>query len=210
MIAQLINRYPQLSPIRSSIEQAGKLLYETYINGGKILICGNGGSCADSEHITGELMKGFLRKRTLSSDEITRFIGLCPDPRGFADKLQGAIPAISLPSQTALITAYMNDAEPEMVFAQLAYGYATEKDLLIALSTSGNSENIVNAVIAAKARGARTLALTGANPCRLTDLCDIALQVPEQETYKIQELHLPIYHYLCAYAENKAFQEEQP
>ncbi len=207
MINGLMERYPQLGAIKAEIEKAADMMYETYKNGGKILICGNGGSCSDSDHIVGELMKGFLLKRPVKGDEIKNFEGLCDDAEGFAKGLQGAIPAISLPAQTAILSAFINDVDPEMMYAQLAYGYADEKDLLIGLSTSGNSKNIVNAVIAAKAKGAKAIAMTGEKESRLSELSDVTLKVPETETYKIQELHLPVYHYLCAEVEKRAFEE---
>ncbi len=209
MIKELIARYPQLRGIEHEIVKAASLMEEVYRNGGKILVCGNGGSCADSDHIVGELMKGFLKKRPLSEAEIRSFSGLCDDPKAFAAGLQGAIPAISLTAQTAIMTAFINDVDADMVYAQLAYGYATQKDLLIGLSTSGSAKNVANAVVAAKARGAKTIALTGGRHSRLSALCDVTIMAPETETYKIQELHLPIYHYLCAQTEARIFGNEE-
>ena len=193
---QLIERYPILSQCRESIAAALKLMIETYKNGGKVLVCGNGGSAADSEHIVGELMKGFLSHRQVSDDRI---------PKSLSKYLQGALPAISLPSQCAILSAFINDVEPDMMYAQLVYGYAREGDLVIGLSTSGNSGNVVNAVEVAKCVGARTLALTGEKESKLSDMATVTIRVPETETYKVQELHLPVYHYLCAETEKEMF-----
>lgn len=193
---QLIERYPILSQCRESIAAALKLMIETYKNGGKVLVCGNGGSAADSEHIVGELMKGFLSHRKVSDDRI---------PKSLSKYLQGALPAISLPSQCAILSAFINDVEPDMMYAQLVYGYAREGDLVIGLSTSGNSRNIVNAVEVAKCVGARTLALTGEKESKLSEMATVTIRVPETETYKVQELHLPVYHYLCAETEKEMF-----
>ena len=134
---ELLERYPKLSVCREDIEKASRLIYDTYKNGGKVLVCGNGGSAADSEHIVGELMKGFLKKREVSDERI---------PESLRKNMQGSLPAISLPSQCAVLSAFVNDVEPEMMYAQLVYGYAKENDLVIGISTSGNSKNVVNAV----------------------------------------------------------------
>ena len=200
MLNELIERYPMLEGIREDIAKAADMMYETYEKGGKILLCGNGGSCADCDHIVGELMKGFLQMRPLDKDKLEKFAD-----RDKFKQLQGGIPAISLPSQSAVLTAFINDVDPELMYAQLTYGYARENDLLIGLSTSGNSKNVVNAVIAAKAAGIKTLALTGSKESKLSELCDCTIKAPETETYKIQELHLPIYHYLCADIERRIF-----
>lgn len=207
MLTELVKRYPQLEPLSGTLDDAVNLMQKTYLQGGKILLCGNGGSCADCDHIVGELMKGFRSLRKLSVGEAEKFIGICENPDLFAKNLQKAIPAISLTSQCAVLTAFMNDVDPSLVYAQLTYGYGTKSDLLIALSTSGNSKNVVNAVIAAKAIGMKTLCLTGANESLLSSLCECAIRVPEVETFKVQELHLPIYHYLCAELERRLFTE---
>lgn len=196
MLNDLIKRYPALNEIRCDIKNAAELMLECYNNKGKILVCGNGGSAADCEHIVGELMKGFMSKRLLTDEKI---------PEELRNNLQGSLPAISLPSQSAIISAFANDVEPDFVYAQLTYGYANKNDLLIGISTSGNSKNIVNAVKVAKAMGVKTMALTGKNESELSKLCDVTIKAPETETYKIQEYHLPIYHYLCAEIENKLF-----
>lgn len=196
MIDELIKRYPALNEISGDIKKALDLMLECYKNKGKILLCGNGGSAADCEHIVGELMKGFMLKRKLTDDKI---------PKELRDNLQGSLPAISLPSQSAIISAFANDVEPDMVYAQLTLGYAKKNDLLIGISTSGNSKNIVNAVKVAKAVGIKTMALTGKKESELSMLCDVTIKAPETETYKVQEYHLPIYHYLCAEVEKQIF-----
>ena len=193
---EIYERYPQLEAYREDIEKAKSLMISTYEKGGKILLCGNGGSAADCEHIAGELLKGFLKKREVKDSRI---------PEEIRKNLQGALPAISLVSQSAILTAFANDVAPEMIYAQLVYGYARENDLLIALSTSGNSKNVVNAVKVAKAIGIKTLSLTGECDSNLSGLSDVTVKVPESETFKVQELHLPIYHYLCAEAEKHFF-----
>ena len=196
MLNELLERYPELEPVKEEIQAALELIRQTYENGGKVLVCGNGGSCSDSEHIVGELMKGFKLMRPVTDERI---------PEDLRCGLQGALPAISLPSQTGILSAFINDVDPEMMYAQLVYGYAGENDLLIGLSTSGNSKNVVNAARIAKAVGAKTLAMTGAKESKLSELCDVTVRVPETETFKIQELHLPVYHFLCAQIEEEIF-----
>ena len=198
MLKELIERYPQLKECEEQIKSAMELIRDTYKNGGKVLVCGNGGSCSDSEHIVGELMKGFRSMRKVTDERI---------PEELRCGLQGALPAISLPSQTGVLSAFINDVDPDMMYAQLTYGYATEKDLLIGISTSGNSKNVVNAARVAKAVGAKTMAMTGKKESKLSEICDACIRVPETETYKIQELHLPVYHYLCAQIEFDTFGE---
>lgn len=195
----LLSRYPTLISCREDILTAKELLINTYKNGGKVLVCGNGGSAADSEHIVGELMKGFLSKRKVSDERI---------PEELKKNLQGALPAISLVSQSAILSAYINDVEPNMMYAQLVYGYGKENDLLICLSTSGNSKNTVKACEVAKCIGVTVLSLTGENESYLSELSDCTIKVPEIETYKVQELHLPVYHFLCAETEKYFFDEE--
>lgn len=206
MLNELIQRYPKLKSMRKELEKAANMLVETYHNGGKVLVCGNGGSCADAEHIVGELMKGFLSKRKLTDDEVKMFEGYAENASDFASKLQRAIPAISLPSQCAILSAFINDVEPDMAYAQMTFGYGRKEDLLIGISTSGNSANVVNAVIAAKAIGMKTIGMTGSGGGRLSELCDCTLKSPETETFKVQEYHLPMYHFLCAQAEKTIFE----
>ncbi len=194
---ELLERYPQLNTCAKDIENALSLMIDTYKNGGKILVCGNGGSSADSDHIVGELMKGFKLPRKVTDERI---------PQELREKLQGALPAISLCAHTSLITAIANDNDADMIFAQQVYGYAKENDLLIAISTSGNSKNVVNAVKVAKALNVKVIALTGKLGGELKDLADVTICAPSTETYKIQEYHLPIYHYLCAKVEEEFFE----
>ena len=192
----LLKRYPSLEVCKEDIENALKLMLDTYKNGGKVLVCGNGGSASDSAHIVGELMKGFKSKRYVTDERIAEDLRC---------GLQGALPAISLPSQTGVLTAFINDVDPDMMYAQLVHGYAKENDLLIGLSTSGNSKNVVNAARVAKALGAKTLALTGEKESKLSEICDVCIKVPETETYKVQEYHLPVYHYMCLETEKYFF-----
>ena len=196
MLNELISRYNVLEECREDIIKARDAIIKCYENGGKMLICGNGGSCADSDHIVGELMKGFLLKREIDDPRLPSHIG---------EKLQAALPAISLPSQSAALTAFMNDVDPSLVYAQLLYGYARPNDLFLGLSTSGNSQNVVNAATVAKAVGITTIAMTGVRESKLSEISDVTIRVPECETFKIQELHLPIYHYLCASVEEHFF-----
>lgn len=194
----LLKRYPELKSCEDKIKNALELIIETYEKGGKILVCGNGGSAADCEHIVGELMKGFRKKRPVHDERI---------PENLRKGLQGALPAISLPSQISVLSAFINDEEPEMMYAQLVYGYAKENDLVIGISTSGNSQNIVNALNVAKSMGVKTLALTGEKKSKLMEISDVTINVPSSETYEIQEYHLPVYHYLCAAVEKHFFSE---
>lgn len=205
-MSELYTRYPQLKNCAESIEAALNLFIETYKNGGKIMVGGNGGSCADSEHIVGELMKGFMLKRPVGADfrEKLKSLGF-DDAEELCDNLQGSLPAISLPSQSAILSAFINDVAAETMYAQLVYGYATDKDLLICISTSGNSKNLVQAAKVAKAKGAKILSLTGEKESALSKISDVTVRVPETETYKVQELHLPVYHYLCAMTESEFY-----
>ena len=193
---ELLERYPKLNVCATDIEKALALMVDTYKNGGKILVCGNGGSASDADHIVGELMKGFKLPRKVTDERI---------PQNLREKLQGALPAISLCSQTSLMTAIANDNDADMIFAQQVYGLGKENDLLIAISTSGNSKNVINAVEVAKALGVKVVALTGENGGLLKEMADVTICAPSTETYKIQEYHLPIYHYLCAKVEEEFF-----
>lgn len=194
----LYERYPGLEVCKEDIEKALGMMIDTYKKGGKILICGNGGSASDSEHIVGELLKGFMLKRPVTDERI---------PEHLRKGLQGSLPAISLPSQSTILSAFINDVDPEMMYAQLVYGYAKSEDLVIGLSTSGNSKNVVNALEVAKCVGAKTLAMTGERESKMSELSDVTIRVPETETYKVQEYHLPVYHYLCAGVEAYFFSE---
>lgn len=196
MLKKLIERYPVLENCKDDITIARDAIISCYEGGGKLLLCGNGGSSADCDHIVGELMKGFRLGREVADERL---------PKELREKLQCSLPAISLSSQSAVLTAFMNDCDPEAVYAQLLYGYAKPEDLFIGISTSGNSSNIVNAATVAKAIGIKTVALTGERNSALSKMCDVTIRVPECETYKVQELHLPIYHYLCASVEEYFF-----
>ena len=193
---ELLERFPCLECCSDEIISAFNIMKNGFLKGGKLLCCGNGGSAADCEHIVGELMKGFLSARTVTDADI---------PEDLRENLQGSLPAISLPSQSAIISAFSNDVAPDMVYAQLTLGYGQKNDLLIGISTSGNSKNIVNAVRVAKAKGLKTIALTGKKESMLSSLCDVTIKAPETETFKVQEYHLPIYHYLCAEVEKQMF-----
>lgn len=208
MLNELMNRYPQLEVCKDDIVNAVNMIIECYENGGKVLICGNGGSCADSDHIVGELMKGFLKLRPLSDDkkaEMKQNCDLVDDE--LLSKLQGGLPAISLPSITALNSAFCNDVDPELMYAQPLMALAEKNDILIGISTSGNSKNVFGAVKVAKALGIKVIGLTGKTGGKLKGVADITICAPESETFKIQELHLPIYHYLCAAVEEHFFDD---
>ena len=201
----LYERFPSLCECKNEIEAVVLMMLDTYKRGGKILLCGNGGSCADCEHIVGELMKGFLSLRALSDDKKAKMMEICPEVSDMLDKLQDGLPAISLTSFTGLNTAFCNDVDADLVFAQSLLALGRENDVLIALSTSGNSKNVVNAVKIAKSLGIKVISLTGEGGGKLAELSDICIKSPEKETYKVQELHLPIYHYLCAEVEKYFF-----
>lgn len=202
----VFERYGSLVSCRENMETGVKMICDTYKKGGKILVCGNGGSCADSEHIVGELMKSFTLPRKIPQCDAEKLRNLLGDEaEAFNINLQCGIPAFSLCSQSGVMTAYNNDVNPEMVYAQLLYASGKENDLLIGISTSGNSKNVVNAVKVAKAMGIKSLCLTGAGSCVIDDFADCVIKVPETETYKVQELHLPVYHYLCLEAEKNLF-----
>ena len=202
----LIMRYPHLECCKGNIIIAFEFIRDCYKNGGKLLVCGNGGSAADAEHIVGELMKGFKKARHLASIEVEKLVEIDSlMGRTLADNLQGALPAIALDSHPALTTAYMNDCEPIICFAQQVYGYGCKNDVLFAISTSGNSRNVLYAVVAAKAKGMVVIGLTGENDSKLSAMSDVCIRVPSTETYQIQELHLPIYHCLCLMLEDYFF-----
>ena len=205
---ELIKRYPALADCREEIKKSAEILVNTYKNGGKVITCGNGGSSADADHIVGELMKGFLKKRPLSEIEKLEMKKNFPDiDDEILTSLQSGLPAVSLGSQNALNTAFMNDVNPEFVFAQGVLGLGKKGDTLIAISTSGNAKNVNAAVEVAKALGITVIGLTGMMGGNLKSLADVTITVPETETYKVQELHLPVYHYLCATTEAYFFSE---
>ena len=205
-IEELVKRYPSLEVCKDDILAAHELLSEAYCNGRKLLVCGNGGSASDSEHIVGELMKEFKLKRKVFSEQAEALKEIDSElGQVLADNLQGALPAISLTGHSALQTAYMNDAVPELVFAQQVNGYGKPGDVFLGISTSGNSKNVLYAAVNAKAKGLKVVGLTGAKENKLMKYADVCIRVPETETYKIQELHLPVYHCLCLMLEDKFF-----
>ena len=204
---ELINRYPKLESSKDDIEKAVSVIINCYEKGGKLLLCGNGGSSSDCEHISGELMKGFLKSRPLSQEQKAAMKKKCPLLTGKElSLLQGGLPAISLPSLTALMTAYGNDVSSELCYAQGVLALGVEGDVLFAISTSGNAKNVVAAAKVAKAKGMKVVALTGKDGGKLKALSDVAICVDESETYKIQELHLPVYHYICSEVEKHFFE----
>lgn len=206
MLNELLKRYPCLSEVKADIVKAKETIINCYENGGKVLLCGNGGSAADCEHIVGELMKGFLKKRPVSSEKRAQMKENAPYLEDeIISKLQCGLPAVSLPSMTALNTAFCNDVEAELIYAQALMALGNENDVLIAISTSGNSKNVYAAVKVAKALGVRVIGLTGKSGGKMRELADVCICAPEEETFKIQELHLPVYHYLCAETEAHFF-----
>ncbi|MBO4433777.1 MAG: SIS domain-containing protein [Clostridia bacterium] len=206
MKLSLYERYEVLNTAKESIEKAKDVIIKSFESGGKLLLCGNGGSCADCDHIVGELMKGFMSKRPLSEAQKQAMI----NNAGYINKdwlleLQCALPAISLPSASALNTAFCNDVDSELIYAQQLMGLAKKEDVLFCISTSGNSKNVCAAATVGKALGIKVIALTGKSGGKLKDIADICICVPETETYKVQELHLPVYHYICAETEKHFF-----
>ena len=206
VLDELTERYPRLEVCRKEIEDAYLLLEEAYDHGKKLLIAGNGGSAADSEHIAGELMKRFKYSRPVTEEFAQKMI-VIDAIRGekLAKGLERPLRAVPLTSHIGLMTAYMNDVDAQGVYAQQVLGYGDEGDVFLAISTSGNSENIVNACVAAKALGLKIIALTGSKQCLLQNYADVCIQVPESETFKVQELHLPVYHCLCLMLETNYF-----
>jgi D-sedoheptulose 7-phosphate isomerase len=193
VLDNLVIRYPVLTGCKTDIQHAYELLETCYVHKGKLLVCGNGGSASDSEHIVGELMKGFVLPRKVE-----------PEPLP-GKKLQYGLPAVSLVSQHAIISATANDNGPELVFAQQVMGYGVQGDAFIGISTSGNSQNVVLAAELAGKLGLSTIGLTGRSGGKLRELSDCCICVPETETYKVQELHLPVYHCLCMMLEYRFF-----
>ena len=202
----LVERYPSLESARNDIVAAYLLLEESYENGGKLLVAGNGGSAADAEHIVGELMKGFKLPRKPEADFAEKLVEENQELGSvLAENLQGALPAIALNGHPALSTAYMNDCEPLLCFAQQVNGYGKSGDVFLGISTSGNSRNVLFAATTAHAKGLKVIGLTGAKDSKLKDMSDVCIKAPQTETYMIQELHLPIYHCLCLMLEDKFF-----
>lgn len=208
---ELVVRHPKLAVCEPAISLALSALTTSFEAGGKLLVCGNGGSGADCEHIVGELMKSFKCKRPVRAaflDEASRLYG--SDQAGIlGEVLEGALPAISLVSQSALLTAFSNDKSPEYAFAQQVFGYGHPGDVLLAISTSGNSRNVVMAAKVARVLKMSVIALTGERESLLSGVSDISITVPETETFMVQELHLPVYHALCAALEARFFDSSQ-
>lgn len=199
-LVELVNRYNELDSIFPSILNATDELCQAFKNGNKLLCCGNGGSAADCEHLVGELMKGFILPRSISNELKAKL-----NDDVLSDSLQYGLPAISLISQTGLSTAFINDQLPTAVFAQQVLGYGKSGDILLCISTSGNSLNCVYAAKVAKALDLKVISLTGEKDSKLSTLSDITIKVPAKETFKIQEYHLPIYHAICLALENEFF-----
>lgn len=205
-IGNLLRRYPDIEPCGADIERAISALEATFRGGGKLLVCGNGGSAADAEHIAGELMKGFRSKRPVDAERRELFLRMFSEDGDYlADHLQGALPTIALAGGVALSTAFSNDVAADMVFAQQVYGFGRNGDALLAISTSGGSPNVIRAAQVAKSLGLRTVALTGEVGGRLAKICDVAIRVPFRETSEVQERHLPIYHTICLELERTFF-----
>lgn len=209
-IDTLTERYPKLTVCREQIQNAYDMLKQAYSEGRKLLVCGNGGSASDSEHIVGELMKEFKLKREIYKNQAEAMKQIDPELGAILAKhLQGALPAIALTGHSSLTTAFMNDSNPELIFAQQVNGYGKPGDIFLGISTSGNSRNVLFAAVAAKAKGLKVIGLTGQKPCKLAQLADVCIQVPETDTYKIQEMHLPVYHCLCMMLEEQFFATQQ-
>lgn len=208
MLDELIKRYPILERVREDIEAVYGILEHCYENGGKLLIAGNGGSAADAEHIVGELMKGFVKRRPVT-EEMKEALEKADPVRGkeLSAKLQGGLPAIALVDHAALSTAFANDVDGMLSYAQQVNGYGKPGDVFLGISTSGNAENVMYAAVTAKAKGMKVVGLTGKDGGKLAGIADAAVIVPEMETYKIQELHLPVYHALCLMLEHRFYEQ---
>ncbi|MBS4936894.1 MAG: SIS domain-containing protein [Lachnospiraceae bacterium] len=205
-IAQLIERYPVLASVENEIRTAYQVLERAYTNHKKLLVGGNGGSCADAEHIVGELMKGFVKKREIPKTMQERLLGLDQElGKQLANGLQSSLRAIAITGHAGLSTAFANDVDPEMTYAQQVNGYGDEGDVLLAISTSGNSKNLIYAALTARAKDMPVVLLSGKDGGKLRAIADVSIVVPNQKTYQIQELHLPIYHVLCLQLEDKFF-----
>lgn len=204
----LVNRYPELSAVKKEISEAYQILENCYAKEGKLLAAGNGGSAADAEHIVGELMKGFKLPRKPEAGFADKLVKENEElGTVLAESLQGALPAIALDGHPALSTAYMNDCEPLLCFAQQVNGYGKSGDVFLGISTSGNSKNVLYAATTAHAKGMKVIGLTGAKSSKLEQMSDVCIKVPQIETYMIQELHLPVYHCLCLMLEERFFGE---
>lgn len=206
ILQETLRRYKQLAFLEEAIQKAADTIIETYKNGGKVLVCGNGGSCSDADHIVGELMKSFEGRRPLAKELQDELVRLSPETgKMLAEKLQQGLPAISLTVHQSLITAIANDISGEVIYAQQVVGWGNRGDVLIGLSTSGNSQNVIDAMIVARAKGLKTIGMTGENGGKMREWSDILLNVPERRTAYVQELHLPVYHALCMIVEKEIF-----
>jgi len=203
---ELISRIPALESCKQEISLAAEAITSCFKSGGTLLACGNGGSCADADHMVGELMKSFEKKRSLPEALKKRLLTASPKRGAYlADQLQAALPAISLCSQSSLTTAISNDMDAALVFAQQVAGYGRKGDVLLAISTSGNSQNVVDAAITAKAKEMIVVGVTGQEGGKLHSYSDITIRVPAESTARVQEYHLPVYHALCRIIENRLF-----
>jgi len=206
IIDQLCERYPSLNGVRPAIEDACTQMIACYEQGGKILVCGNGGSCSDSEHIVGELMKSFELKRPIKHAVKEKLAVISPERGSYlAQHLQQGLPAISLTAHAALITAVANDIDGDIIFAQQVIGYGKKNDILLGISSSGNSQNVLDACIVAKAMDLKVIGLTGETGGKMKEFCDTLINVPGRRTFMVQELHLPVYHVLCLAVEHHFF-----
>lgn len=206
ILEDLLSRYPVLEEQRDNIWKAYQILEESFSKGSKLLVAGNGGSAADAEHIVGELMKGFVKRRPLDEEMLSQLDRIDKkEGRAIGEKLQRALPAIALTGHAALSTAFLNDVDPLLGFAQQVNGYGKEGDVFLGISTSGNSKNILSACTMAKAKGLKVIGLTGGTGGKLVEKTDVSIVVHEMETFKIQELHLPVYHALCLMLEERFF-----
>ena len=204
-LEELVIRYPALQGCRSALGAALEALADSFAAGGQLLVCGNGGSAADALHITGELMKGFILQRRMNERTAAALKASCPDGAYLAEHLQGALPVHALAAETALFTAYANDEQGDLVFAQQVWGYGTEGDALLVLSTSGRSRNVVLACTAAHARGMKVIGMTGKEGRDVGARSDVLICVPASEAHLVQELHLPVWHALCLALEEEFF-----
>lgn len=207
-IKELIERYPALAICEKDIRAAASAIIDSYKAGGKLIVAGNGGSAADSDHITGELLKSFVKKRKPDQKFLDALSAIDSDTGAYlSDKLQGSLPAIALTNNSALMTASLNDVDGNVLFAQQVMGFGKKGDVFLGISTSGNSKDVIYALAVAKALGVKTVALTGKTGGKCKAVADISIVVPENETFKIQEFHLPVYHALCLMIEEYFWKE---
>ena len=207
-IKELVERYPALLVCQKDIRAAADAIIESYKAGGKLIVAGNGGSAADSDHITGELLKSFVKKRKPDQKFLDALAAIDSDTGTYlSDKLQGSLPAVALTNNSALMTASLNDVDGNVLFAQQVMGFGKKNDVFLGISTSGNSKDVIYALVVAKALGVKTVALTGKSGGKCKDIADISIIVPQSETFKIQELHLPVYHALCLTIEEYFWKE---